>query len=47
MMEQYFALKYYEEVVGWIITGILVIGIIVIPIACVIFDTIKKWWKGE
>ena len=47
MMEQYFALKYYEEVAGWIITGILIVGIIVIPIVCVIFDAIKKWWKGE
>lgn len=47
MMEQYFALKYYEEVAGWIIIGTLVVGIIIIPIACAVFDAIKKWWKGE
>lgn len=47
MMEQYFALKYYEEVAGWIITAVLVVGIIILPFACVVFDKIKKWWKGE
>lgn len=47
MMEQYFALKYYEEVAGWIITAVLVVGMVIIPFACVVFDAIRKWWKGE
>ncbi len=47
MMEQYFAFKYYEEVVGLIISAVLVVGVIILPIAWVIFDKIKEWWKGE
>lgn len=47
MMEKYFALKYYEEVAGNIISAVVVIGIVIFPIACVVFDVIKKWWKGE
>jgi len=46
-MEQYFALKYYEEVAGWIITGVLVVGIVVFPFAWAAFDAIKKWWRGD
>ena len=47
MMEQYFELKYYEEVAGWIISAVLVVGIIVLPFAWTAFDAIRKWWKGE
>ena len=47
MMEQYFALKYYEEVIGWIISAVLVVGIIILPFAWTAFEAIKKWWKGE
>lgn len=47
MMEQYFALKYYEEMAGYIIVGILIIGIIIIPIVWTAFDAIRKWWRGE
>lgn len=47
MMEQYFALKYYEEIAGWIISAVLVVGVIILPIAWVVFDKIKEWWKGE
>lgn len=46
-MEQYFALKYYEEIAGWIIMAVLAVGVIIIPFACVILDAIKKWWRGE
>ena len=47
MMEQYFALKYYEEIAGHIISAVFVIGIIILPFAWVAFAAIKKWWKGE
>lgn len=47
MMEQYFALKYYEEIAGWIISAVLVVGVIILPIVWVVFDKIKEWWRGE
>lgn len=32
-MERYFEFKYYEEVIGCIISAVLVVGIIVLPLA--------------
>ena len=46
-MEQYFALKYYEEIAGWVIIGIIgafALATFVIP---AILSTIAEWWKGR
>ncbi len=47
MIDKYFALKYYEEIAGYIISAVLIIGIIILPFAWAVFDKIKEWWKGE
>ena len=46
-MERYFEFKYYEEIVGYIIGAVILIGAIAIPLICTAFDAFKKWWKGE
>lgn len=38
MAERYFEFKYYEEIAGWIITGI----IIGIPAICILIAIIKE-----
>lgn len=47
MMEQYFALKYYEEVAGWVCTAVaalIILGGLFIP---ALVSTIKEWWEGR
>ena len=43
MMEKYFAFKYYEEVVGTIISIVVLVGMLAIPIFTWLKDLWKKW----
>lgn len=47
MMEQYFALKYYEEVAGYVIMAVILAGCIIIPFGCAIVSKFKEWWNGD
>ena len=40
MIEKYFTLQYYTEIIGWIIAGIIILGLIISYIIAYIEDKI-------
>ena len=36
-----------EDVAGYIIMAVILVGAIALPFILTAFDAIKRWWKGE